>query len=155
MRGLRTVRIWGVLGLLLALGLAGGFLLGAFAAKQDIAQVLQPASVAPPALKCYQIIAPRIDRPTTVMDQFGTERARVLKPELLCTPAIKVEPGTAPPPVPAEPHYKCYQIFPPTLLLRKVDLDGQFGYERNVEIVKSELLCVSVKKVMVTASEQE
>jgi len=97
--------------------------------------------------KCFDITGPPLGQLVTLQDQFGTQNAQVMEPRYLCPPAIKNHQyGSL-----DSPHLKCYGIQPlgaPPVAI--VDLDGQFGYEKNVPLGPASMLCTPANKQVIS-----
>jgi hypothetical protein len=94
-----------------------------------------------PHYKCYAISGDPVNIPVSVTTQFGTEPAVVAgTPSSLCLPAGKN--GPIPP---GWPDLKCYSITGQDAKLR-VNLETQFGLERNVWVGQALELCVPASR---------
>ncbi|MDO8613598.1 MAG: hypothetical protein Q7R32_12375 [Dehalococcoidia bacterium] len=108
-----------------------------------------------PHLKCYQIAGDNPPDVVKLTTQFGIEpRVPVGMAKLLCAPALKqvLSPVPEPPPpgpVPAAPHYKCYDIpgHDPDIT---VHLETQFGSELGVPVGQATLLCAPALKAVLS-----
>jgi hypothetical protein len=101
--------------------------------------------------KCYVAQGPPIQRPVTLIDQFGQRTGLVMEPQLLCNPAEKVAPdGRVYPIVDPLAHLACYRIDPPLsyIGIGAVMID-QF-FTGDIRFKDDCLLCVpSTKNVIV------
>lgn len=110
-----------------------------------------------PHLRCYDIVGDAPDVAVKARTQFGDEVFAPVGPgqnvgpaQKLCVPVTKAEsPGTPSPPLPTDPHYKCYAVdgHDP---VATVDLETQFGVEPGVDVGKAELLCLPALKTVVS-----
>ncbi len=103
-----------------------------------------------PHLRCYDIVGDDPDAAVQLEDQFGTQTVAVGQAQKLCVPVTKaVYPDPPPPPLPTDPHYKCYAIsgHDPDAT---VDLQTQFGPEPGVVVGKAVLLCAPTVKTVVS-----
>jgi hypothetical protein len=114
-----------------------------FGASSPKAQAQVPLD---PHYKCYSITGPAVNVPVSVKTQFGTEQAVMVgMPSLLCLPAGK----NGPEPPAGWPDLKCYNITGQDAK-RLVNLETQFGLEREVWVRQAHELCVPASR---TASE--
>ena len=114
--------------------------------KQVVSPNPTPPPVGPPPpspqYTCYSIAGPPALTPVTLNTQFGFQNDLVGAPRFLCAPSIKN--GTAG--SFQEPHLKCYDINPPHDPPHIVNLSTQFGFEPNVPVGPSRLVCIPVNK---------
>jgi hypothetical protein len=100
---------------------------------------------------CYAVepAEPFQPRPVTLTDQFGASKGEVLRPALLCNPAVKLLQGKPTGElVNREAHLACYLLREMEFKRRRVMIWNQFEKARVLEAVRPMLLCVpSVKKI--------
>jgi hypothetical protein len=84
--------------------------------------------------------------PVTLVDQWETEyEVQVLDPQLLCTPADKLEDGY--PIFNPVDHLECYNIASPPFTPRTTYVTNQFGYE-ELAVIEPNMLCVPSLKTL-------
>jgi hypothetical protein len=92
--------------------------------------------------KCYKVTnEPFAQRPVTLVDQFGTTSATVIRPTRFCNPADKNSGGILDPTA----HLMCYQLRESGFARRTVVVRNQFG-DQTVTVVKPETLCNPAEK---------
>ena len=108
--------------------------------------------------KCYKAAetapgeVPGLPAKVTVADQFGTRRVKVVKPTILCNPAIKVVGDQVFKPQHPELHLVCFKISPATTVDKTVLVDNQFNpaqkYRALVVLRATSLCAPSFKQIL-------
>lgn len=106
--------------------------------------------------KCYfvdnQVQPQRIK--VGLIDQFMKEEVKVLRPRMLCNPAIKWHEGKEVPVRYPEKHLMCYEIDPKTETAKTVIVANQFGTQK-LQVGKSRFLCVPSEKYEVQSADED
>ena len=101
-------------------------------------------SLTVPDVECYQITEPSAGPTVKLQTQFGTTGfVRVGTARELCVPVTR---GVSPPPPPAVPHYKCYDIPGNAPGVPAVLLETQFGEEPGMLVGAPTRLCLPALK---------
>jgi hypothetical protein len=97
--------------------------------------------------KCYKTRAPFPKRTVSLVDQFGSSTATVVRPSRLCNPVNKNSEGI----VDETEHLMCYTILEPRGAARDVRVTNQFGTQ-DLHVIKAVELCNPAEKNLVPSS---
>jgi hypothetical protein len=103
---------------------------------------------------CYDALSgPLINKPVTLIDQFGNVQVVVLQAKYFCNPVEKFADGQIYPILDPNAHLACYQVDNPSPDVKPITTIDQFGYWQT-QINHNDCLCVPALKDYPLATEK-